>query len=194
MSRATACFSMYSLMSMRTIAWSESNRNSASAFAVSVLPTPVGPRKTNEPMGRLGSCRPERARRTAGYAAVVIDQQEIRLPRQQLERDAVWRPVRLGFEQLRLDRVDRHDEQHDLAIRHPERCAGAGGRHRLVARQELDMAEAGAADRAEPHEPGHLAADRHRLRGELQAVLLDLAPEKPRSIIAPDQATAVTGP
>ena len=53
MSRATACFSMYSLMSMRIMACSSSNRNSASARAVSVLPTPVGPRKMNEPMGRL---------------------------------------------------------------------------------------------------------------------------------------------
>ena len=39
--------------------------NSASALASSVLPTPVGPRKMNEPMGRLGSLRPARARRTA---------------------------------------------------------------------------------------------------------------------------------
>ena len=42
---------MYSLMSMRTIAFSSSNRNSASARASSVLPTPVGPRKMNEPIG-----------------------------------------------------------------------------------------------------------------------------------------------
>ncbi len=39
--------------------------NSASARASSVLPTPVGPRKTNEPIGRFGSCRPVRARRSA---------------------------------------------------------------------------------------------------------------------------------
>src|SRR5438093_1349913 len=65
MSRATVCFSMYSLMSMRTIAFSSSNRNSASAFASSVLPTPVGPRNRNEPSGRFGSCMPARARRTA---------------------------------------------------------------------------------------------------------------------------------
>ena len=32
--------------------------NSASARASSVLPTPVGPRKTNEPIGRFGSWRP----------------------------------------------------------------------------------------------------------------------------------------
>src|SRR5947208_3612181 len=42
MSRDTACFSMYSLMSIRTMASSESNMNSASARASSVLPTPVG--------------------------------------------------------------------------------------------------------------------------------------------------------
>jgi hypothetical protein len=44
---------------------SSSNRNSASALASSVLPTPVGPRNRNEPIGRFGSCRPARARRTA---------------------------------------------------------------------------------------------------------------------------------
>jgi hypothetical protein len=45
-------------MSMRIIACSSSKRNSASARASSVLPTPVGPRKMNEPSGRFGSCRP----------------------------------------------------------------------------------------------------------------------------------------
>src|SRR5207244_8460345 len=56
---------IYSDMSRRTSARSSSNKNSASARAVSVLPTPVGPRKMNEPVGRLGSCSPARARRTA---------------------------------------------------------------------------------------------------------------------------------
>ena len=56
---------MNSHMSMRTIAWSSSNRNSAIALVSSVLPTPVGPRNRNEPIGRFGSCRPARARRTA---------------------------------------------------------------------------------------------------------------------------------
>ena len=37
----------------------------ASNRASSVLPTPVGPRKTNEPIGRSGSWSPERARRRA---------------------------------------------------------------------------------------------------------------------------------
>ena len=39
---------------MRMSAFSSSNRNSASALVSSVLPTPVGPRKMNEPIGRLG--------------------------------------------------------------------------------------------------------------------------------------------
>src|SRR2546421_205432 len=49
-------------MSRRTIASSSSNRCRASARASSVLPTPVGPRNRNEPMGRRGSLRPARAR------------------------------------------------------------------------------------------------------------------------------------
>ena len=52
------CRSWYSLMSSRTIACSSSNMNSASARASSVLPTPVGPRKTNEPIGRFGILQP----------------------------------------------------------------------------------------------------------------------------------------
>ena len=35
----------------------------ARALASSVLPTPVGPRKMKEPMGRLGSCKPALALR-----------------------------------------------------------------------------------------------------------------------------------
>ncbi len=53
---------MYSLMSIRTSALSSSKRNSASAFESSVLPTPVGPRKRKEPIGRLGSAIPARER------------------------------------------------------------------------------------------------------------------------------------
>ena len=51
------------------MACSSSNMNSASALVSSVLPTPVGPRNRNEPIGRLGSCRPARARRTASETA-----------------------------------------------------------------------------------------------------------------------------
>ncbi len=50
---------------MRTIDSSVSNRNSASALHSSVLPTPVGPRNRNEPLGRRGSARPARERRMA---------------------------------------------------------------------------------------------------------------------------------
>ena len=41
------------------------NMNCASALASNVLPTPVGPANTNEPIGRFGSLSPERLRRTA---------------------------------------------------------------------------------------------------------------------------------
>ncbi len=62
-SRETVCFSPYSLMSSEISAFSSSNRNSASALASSVFPTPVGPAKMNEPEGRFGSLSPARVRR-----------------------------------------------------------------------------------------------------------------------------------
>src|SRR5438132_680685 len=46
---------MYSDMSSWIIDDSSPNRNSASVFAVSVLPTPDGPRKINAPDGRFRS-------------------------------------------------------------------------------------------------------------------------------------------
>ena len=52
------------------MAFSSSNSTSARALQSSVLPTPVGPRKMNEPIGRFGSCRPLRLRRTALATAV----------------------------------------------------------------------------------------------------------------------------
>jgi hypothetical protein len=64
-SRETLNFSMYSLMSILMSDSSESKRYRASAFAISVFPTPVGPRKMNEPMGRFGSFSPARVRRIA---------------------------------------------------------------------------------------------------------------------------------
>src|SRR6478736_3351349 len=69
MRRATEWRSEYSDMSMRTMARSSSKRKSARDLASSVLPTPVGPRKRNEPVGRLGSLIPARARRTASETA-----------------------------------------------------------------------------------------------------------------------------
>jgi hypothetical protein len=61
---------MYSLMSIRTMLSSLSNSAAASVRASSVFPTPVGPRKMNEPIGRRGSFSPERARSTASATAV----------------------------------------------------------------------------------------------------------------------------
>ena len=46
-------------------ACSSPKRNSASVLASSVFPTPDGPRKMNEPLGRFGSLRPARVRRMA---------------------------------------------------------------------------------------------------------------------------------
>src|SRR3989304_4540116 len=56
-------------MCRRTIASSSSKSSAASARASSVLPTPVGPRKRKEPIGRLGSFSPARARRMASATA-----------------------------------------------------------------------------------------------------------------------------
>ena len=61
---------MYSDISRRIIAFSSPNIASASALHSSVLPTPVGPRKINEPIGRFLSFRPTRPRRIALAIAV----------------------------------------------------------------------------------------------------------------------------
>ena len=63
--RETACFSMYSDISiwMRD-SWSPKMR-SAKILAKCVLPTPVGPKNIKEPMGLLGSFRSARDRRKA---------------------------------------------------------------------------------------------------------------------------------
>ena len=50
---------------MRTIESSVSNKNVAKVLHNSVLPTPVGPKNRNEPLGRFGSAKPARERRTA---------------------------------------------------------------------------------------------------------------------------------
>ena len=61
-SRLTANFSIYSLISIRTKESGESNIYVASNLARCVLPTPVGPRKINVPMGLSGSFSPARLR------------------------------------------------------------------------------------------------------------------------------------
>ncbi len=65
MRRDTENFSMYSVISIRTMFFSSSKSAWASALASSVLPTPVGPRKRKEPIGLFGSCMPARERRIA---------------------------------------------------------------------------------------------------------------------------------
>src|SRR3954463_10379563 len=65
MSLETECGSMNSDISKRISDFSVPNRNCASVRAISVLPTPVGPRKRNEPIGRPGERRPARERRAA---------------------------------------------------------------------------------------------------------------------------------
>ena len=59
------CFSIYSLISKRSMALSSPKSSWAKALASSVLPTPVGPRKRKEPTGRFLSLKPARARRIA---------------------------------------------------------------------------------------------------------------------------------
>ena len=58
----TVCFSMYSLMSSWISESSSPKRKSASVLDSSVLPTPDGPAKMNEPPGRFGSFSPARVR------------------------------------------------------------------------------------------------------------------------------------
>src|ERR1051326_6010038 len=56
------------------------NMNSASFCARKVLPTPVGPRKMNEPIGRRGSFKSARLRRSAFEIAVTASSWPITLP------------------------------------------------------------------------------------------------------------------
>ncbi len=70
-SRDTVCGSVNSARSMRTNAASLPKSTSASVFASSVLPTPLGPRKRKLPSGLRGSCRPVRARRMASETAAM---------------------------------------------------------------------------------------------------------------------------
>ena len=49
---------MYSLISIRIMCFSSSNNSYARVLATSVLPTPVGPKNINEPIGLFGSLIP----------------------------------------------------------------------------------------------------------------------------------------
>src|SRR5436190_22398792 len=76
MNFATACFSMNSLMSKRISEDSERNMYFASVRATSVLPTPVGPRKRNAPIGRFGLLKPARERLIARAKAHIAGRWE----------------------------------------------------------------------------------------------------------------------
>ena len=114
---------MYSLMSMRTIACSSSNRNSASARASSVLPTPVGPRNMNDPIGRLGSDKPGAAAADRvgdrGDRVVLADDAlvEVVLEVDQLGRLALHQPAHRDAGPLRHDLGDVLGV--DLLLEHP---------------------------------------------------------------------------
>ncbi|MDT4849556.1 hypothetical protein FQZ97_836800 [compost metagenome] len=53
------------------MAFSSLNKNAASVLANSVLPTPVVPKKINEPMGLRLSCKPARERLMASEMASI---------------------------------------------------------------------------------------------------------------------------
>ena len=125
---------MYSDMSMRISAVSSSNRYSASALVSSVLPTPVGPRNMNEPIGRLGSCRPARARRTAVETAFTASAWPI---------DALGELL-LHLEQLLLLALEHLVDRHAGPARHHLGDVIGGDRllhHRALIRIRLDPGE-----------------------------------------------------
>ena len=64
MSRATDCFSIYSVISSRIMASRLPYNSSAMVRHSSVLPTPVGPVKSIQAMGRSGSRTPAKPRRS----------------------------------------------------------------------------------------------------------------------------------
>jgi len=72
MRRDTENLSMYSLMSTRMSAVGSAKRNLASDRASSVFPTPVGPLKMKEPIGRAGSLSPARLRRIERARGVCV--------------------------------------------------------------------------------------------------------------------------
>src|SRR5437870_12352821 len=77
---------MYSDMSTRIKAFSSPKRYSASARASSVFPTPVGPRKMNEPTCRFASFRPARERRIARDTAATASSWPMIRPRSEERR------------------------------------------------------------------------------------------------------------
>jgi hypothetical protein len=82
---------MNSDISKRTRALSLPNMKCASVRATSVLPTPVGPRNRNEPMGRFGLFRPARERRMArAKALMALSCEMMRLCSSSSMRSSFW--------------------------------------------------------------------------------------------------------
>src|SRR5881392_2635550 len=100
---------MYSDMSTWIIASSSPNRNSASVRASSVLPTPDGPRKVNDPVGRFGSLMPARARDRARHCDDRLFLADHTLVQLVLHADEL---LRLGLRELE-DR-DAGPHRHDV--------------------------------------------------------------------------------
>jgi hypothetical protein len=108
---------MYSDMSTWIIASSSPKRNSASVRASSVFPTPEGPRKMNEPVGRFGSLIP-----AAGAADRLRDGDDRRLLADHALVELFLHPdqlLRLGLGELE-DRDPRphRDDVGDLVLAH----------------------------------------------------------------------------
>ncbi len=119
--------------------------NSARALVSSVLPTPVGPRNRNEPIGRLGSCRPARARRTASDTATSASSwPTTRLAQGVLHLQQL---LALAFQHL-LDRHAGPAADHggdllgvdDLGRQRPSACRSRRPRPRPGALQRRDLA------------------------------------------------------
>ena len=112
-SRETVCFSWYSDMSMRIIACSSSNRNSASARASSVLPTPVGPEEDE------AAERPVRILQAGARAANRIRHRDDRVV---LADDALVQPLLHLDELLHLAFHQPADRECASSARRPRRC------------------------------------------------------------------------
>src|SRR5205807_612815 len=145
MRRDTVCGSMYSLMSKRM---NSTPRATASCLASSVLPTPVGPLKRNEPIGFSGCPRPERESLMALtiWRMPVVDvlRRQLRGQRQRFvaERHAVVLLV-VAFQSLEdLDRL-RHRRLADLDLLEAAGQGAVAFERRLVlpVRRRADAAE-----------------------------------------------------
>src|SRR5438105_2676142 len=86
MSLLTECFSMNSLMSKRISDFSLPNRKCASVRATSVLPTSVGPRNRNDPIGREGDFSPASERYDGLDGQEAVRKVELRIRDREINR------------------------------------------------------------------------------------------------------------